>query len=197
MRKFPLILTAAAVALASQSAMAYKAGDIYARAAFEKTNVKTDNISDENGAYLAGGYLFHDNIGVELGLGQSVKHDHFGLAGNDLGTMKTMPVNLLVNYYPLGGLDNAPVQPFVGLGLNYTRFSSFNEKDPSRYSLRAKDSYGVVGQVGVDLKLYENLSATGYARWADVSAEVENHGNDIGKLRLDPLSIGAGLTYRF
>lgn len=197
MRKLPLVLTAAAIALASQSAMAYKAGDIYVRAAFEKIDVKTDNISDENGAYLAGGYLFHDNIGVELGLGQSVKHDHFGLAGNDLGTMKTMPVNLLVNYYPLGGLDNAPVQPFVGVGVNYTRFSSINENDPSRYDLSVKDDYGVVGQVGVDLKLYENLSATGYARWANIDAKVENHGNEIGKVKLNPLSIGAGLTYRF
>lgn len=197
MRKLPLILTAAAVALASQSAMAYKAGDIYVRAAFEKADIATDNISDERGAYLAGGYLFHDNIGVELGVGQNVKHDRFGLAGNDLGTMKTMPVNLLVNYYPLGGIKNAPVQPFVGLGLNYTRFSSISEKNSSRYNLNVENDYGVVGQVGVDLKLYENLSATGYARWADVNAKVENHGSNIGKVKLDPLSIGAGLTYRF
>lgn len=197
MRKFPLILTAAAIVLASQSAMAYEAGDIYVRAGFEKADIQTDNISDERGAYLAGGYLFHDNFGVELGLGQRVKHDRFGLAGNNLATMKTMPANLLVNYYPLGGAKNAPVQPFVGLGLNYTRFSSINENNSSLYDLTVKNSYGVVGQLGVDLKLYENLSATGYARWADVDAKVENHGSNIGKVRLDPVSIGAGLTYRF
>lgn len=197
MRKFPLMLSAAAIAFASHSAMAYEAGDIYVRAAFEKADIATDNISDERGAYLAGGYLFHDNIGVELGMGQKVKHDRFGLAGNDFGTMKTMPVNLLVNYYPLGGAKNAPVQPFVGLGLNYTRFSSISEKDSSRHNFSIENSYGVVGQVGVDLKLYENLSATGYARWADVNAKVENRGSSVGKLKVDPLSIGAGLTYRF
>lgn len=196
MRKLTL-LTATAVAGATLTGqtMAYQAGDIYVRGSFEKAEVTTDNISDENAFYLSGGYLFHDKMGVELGIGESVKHDSFGLAGNDLGTMERMPVNLLVNYYPLGGIEEARVQPFVGLGVNYTRYSSIDEVDP--YNIDIDDDYGIVGQAGVDLTLTDNLSATGYARWADVDAEIENNGESIGTTTLDPVTIGAGLTYRF
>lgn len=190
-----LIAVAATAAISSQAVMAYQAGDIYIRGGFEKVDVTTDNISDETGVYLAGGYLFHDKFGVELGIGEQVKHDYFGLAGNDLGSMKRMPINLLANYYPLGGLDS-PVQPFIGVGVNYTRYSSINERS-SDYNLDIDNDYGVVGQVGVDLTITGNLSATGYARWADVDADVENHGESIGKVKVDPVTIGAGLTYRF
>ena len=190
-----LIAVAATAAISSQAVMAYQAGDIYIRGGFEKVDVTTDNISDETGVYLAGGYLFHDKFGVELGIGEQVKHDYFGLAGNDLGSMKRMPINLLANYYPLGGLDS-PVQPFIGVAVNYTRYSSINERS-SDYNLDIDNDYGVVGQVGVDLTITGNLSATGYARWADVDADVENHGESIGKVKVDPVTIGAGLTYRF
>ena len=196
MRKSSMLIVAAVTAaITSQAALAYQAGDTYIRGSFEKIDVTTDNISDEKGVYLAGGYLFHDKFGVELGIGEPVKHDYFGTAGNDLGTMKRMPINLLANYYPLGGLDS-PVQPFVGVGVNYTRYSSINERDSSN-NLSIDNDYGVVGQVGVDLTLTGNLSATGYARWADVDADVENHGESIGKVKVDPVTIGAGLTYRF
>ncbi|MBF7051779.1 OmpW family protein [Halomonas sp. KAO] len=196
MRKTTMTLAvAASTVFASQAVMAYQAGDVYVRGSFEKAEVTTDNISDENAFYLSGGYLFHDKMGVELGVGESVEHDFFGLAGNDLGTMERMPVNLLVNYYPLGGIEEARVQPFVGLGVNYTRYSSIDEVAP--YDIDIDDDYGVVGQVGVDLTLTSNLSATGYARWADVDAEVDNHGQSIGKVKVDPVTVGAGLTYRF
>ncbi|WP_300271940.1 OmpW family outer membrane protein [Halomonas sp.] len=199
MRKTTMMLAvAASTAFASQAAMAYQAGDIYVRGSFEKADVTTDNISDENAFYLSGGYLFHDKMGVELGIGESVEHDFFGLAGNDLGTMERMPVNLLVNYYPLGGIEEARVQPFVGLGVNYTRYSSIDENAP--YEIDIDDDYGVVGQMGVDLTLTDNLSATGYARWADVEADIDwatPTGSGSGSTKLDPVTIGAGLTYRF
>ncbi|WP_027962475.1 OmpW/AlkL family protein [Halomonas halodenitrificans] len=196
MRKTTMMLAvAASTAFASQAALAYQAGDVYVRGSFEKADVTTDNVSDENAFYLSGGYLFHDKMGVELGVGESVEHD-FGLAGNNLGTMDRMPVNLLVNYYPLGGIEEARVQPFAGLGVNYTRYSSIDEANAGD-NIDIDDDYGVVGQVGVDLTLTSNLSATGYARWSDVDAEVDNNGNGIGKVKLDPVTVGAGLTYRF
>ncbi|MCH4565049.1 hypothetical protein MKP05_18280 [Halomonas sp. EGI 63088] len=66
MRKLTL-LTAVAVAgvTFTGQAMAYQAGDLYVRGSFEKADVTTDNISDESGFSLAGGYLFHDKVGME------------------------------------------------------------------------------------------------------------------------------------
>lgn len=199
MRKTTMMIAVAATTVfASQAAMAYQAGDTYVRGSFEKAEITTDNVSDEKAFYLSGGYFFHDKMGVELGIGESVKHDYFGLAGNDLGTMERMPVNLLLNYYPLGGIDAARVQPFVGLGMNYTRYSSIHEV--GSYDIDIDDSYGVVGQAGVDLIITDNLSATGYARWSDVEADIDwktNTGSGSGTTKLDPVTIGAGLTYRF
>lgn len=198
MRKTRIMLAVAATTvLASQSALAYQAGDVYLRGSFEKADITTDNVSDENAFYLSGGFLFHDKMGVELGIGESVEHD-FGLAGNYLGTMDRMPVNLLLNYYPLGGIEESRVQPFVGVGMNYTRYSSIDEV--GSYDIDIDDEYGVVGQVGVDLTIIENLSATGYARWSDVDADVDWNTpgkSGSGTVKLDPLTVGAGLTYRF
>lgn len=202
MRKTKMMFAVAATTvLASQAALAYQAGDTYVRASFEKADVETDNVSDENSFHLSGGYLFHDKIGVELGIGEKVKHD-FGLAGNDLGTMKRMPVDLLLNYYPLGGIDETRVQPFVGVGLNYTRYSNIHAID--EFDIDIDDEYGVVGQAGVDLAITDSLSATGYARWSDVDADVDwkrenanGSGSGSGTVRLDPVTVGAGLTYRF
>lgn len=201
MRKSTLLsagVAAASCLFMAQGALAYQAGDIFVRGGVEKADVATDNFSNETAFYLAGGYLFHDKMGVELGVGESVEHDTFGLAGNDLGVAERMPINLLVNYYPLGGIESARVQPFVGVGVNYTRYSGIDEVAP--YSVDIDDSYGVVGQAGVDLLITDKLSATGYARWADVEADIDwdtgaNSGS--GTTKLDPVTIGAGLTYRF
>jgi outer membrane protein len=101
-----------------------------------------------------------------------------------------MPVNLLVNYYPLGGLDSR-VQPYVGAGLNYTRFSGEQE------GVDARRSYGAVGQVGVDLAVAQGVMLNGFVSYADVSADVRLGGADIGEAKIDPMTIGGGITYRF
>lgn len=186
-------VTFSAVALTSQAAMAYQAGDFYLRAGIEKADISADELSREENFHLAGGYLFLDKLGVELGVGEDVEHD-FALDSGAQGSLDRMPATLLLNYYPLGGIDASRIQPFLGAGVNYTRFSSVSTDGPG--SMDVDDDYGIAAQVGMDLVITDNIHATGYARYSEIDAEFEGGGTS-DKNRLDPLTAGAGITYRF
>ncbi|WP_290785413.1 OmpW family outer membrane protein [Halomonas sp.] len=192
MRISPFVAAAAlSLSTVAGQALAYQAGDLYVRGEFQKSDLASETLSRESGFGLAGGYLFTDALGVELGIGEAVSHD-FQLDAGDAGSLDRMPVNLLLQYYPLGGIEGARVQPFVGVGMNYTRFSSVSAAD-----LSVDDDYGFAGQVGMDLVITDNLSATSFARYTEVDASFESDGQTVENVRLDPLTVGAGITYRF
>ncbi|CDG54885.1 MULTISPECIES: OmpW/AlkL family protein [Halomonadaceae] len=184
----------AGFALASQAALAYNAGDAFVRGGVAQTdtgsgngNVAGDSLSvdEARGLTYGVGYLFTDKVGIELNSSEEFEHD-LSVSGVDAGSIDRLPINLLVNYYPLGGLDSR-VQPYVGAGLNYTHFSS----EPS--GLSVDESYGAIGQVGVDLAVTDNVMLNGYASYADVNADI----NVGGEVDIEPVTIGGGVTYRF
>ncbi|PMR75330.1 OmpW/AlkL family protein [Billgrantia endophytica] len=195
----PAVAIAASFAFVSQAAVAYSAGDTFVRGGFAQSDTRSDNgnVSDqeldisnnERGFTVGAGYLFHDNIGVELNTSEKIEHD-LSLGGSGLGSVDRMPVNLLVNYYPLGGLDSR-VQPYAGAGLNYTRFSGEPE------GIDARRSYGAVGQVGIDLAVTENFMLNGFANYADVDSRISVDGDRAGTAKVDPVTIGGGVTFRF
>ena len=184
----------ASFALASSAALAYNAGDAFVRGGVAQTdtgsgngNVAGDSLSVDEARGLTYGvvYLFTDKVGIELNSSEEFEHD-LSVSGVDAGSIDRLPINLLVNYYPLGGLDSR-VQPYVGAGLNYTHFSS----EPS--GLSVDESYGAIGQVGVDLAVTDNVMLNGYASYADVNADI----NVGGEVDIEPVTIGGGVTYRF
>ena len=190
MRLIPLAAAALSVSLFAGQTMAYQAGDFYLRGEFSKADINADELSRENGFSLAGGFLFTNHLGIELGVGEALEYD-FTLETGNAGSMDIMPVNLLLQYYPLGGVANAPIQPFIGVGVNYTRFSGVSD------GLSVDNDYGFAGQLGMDLVITDNISATSFVRYADVDAEFESGGQTVDDVRLDPLTVGAGITYRF
>ncbi|MCS2609311.1 OmpW/AlkL family protein [Halomonas dongshanensis] len=204
MTKLKLISAAvmtASVALASQAAMAYQAGDYFVRGGFAQTdtgsgngNAQGDslNVQSENGFTFGLGYLFTDKMGVELNSSEKFEHQLNTAGAGDIGSVDRLPINLLVNYYPLGGLESR-VQPYVGLGLNYTRFSGEDTTVPTEI----ENSYGVIGQAGVDLAVTENVMLNGYVSYADVKADINSNGQPYGQVDMEPVTVGAGVTYRF
>ncbi|MCE9664335.1 outer membrane beta-barrel protein [Halomonas sp. M5N1S17] len=193
-RLIPVAVIAASCAFVSQAALAYSAGDTFVRGGFAKSDTRSDNgvldsiSSGETGFTFGAGYLFHDQIGIELNSSEKIEHDFS--AGDLAGSVDRMPVNLLVNYYPLGGLDSR-VQPYVGAGLNYTRFSGEPE------GIDARRSYGAVGQVGIDLAVTDNFMLNGFANYADVDSRLSQDGERLGTAKVDPMTIGGGVTFRF
>lgn len=186
-----LTFTALSCSLVAGQAFAYQAGDVYVRGEYMKDDTSTDKFSEENGVGLSAGYLFTDKVGIELGIGEDVGYD-YQLDAGPAGSVDRMPVHLLLQYYPLGGVENARIQPFIGVGANYTRFSSV-----STPGMKVDNDYGFAGQVGMDLVITGNLHATSFVRYAEVDAEFESGGQTVEEVRLDPLTVGAGITYRF
>ncbi len=202
MSKMKLITAAivsASAFMASQAAMAYEAGDVFVRGGVAQTDTGSGNgnvggadlnVQSARGFTYGAGYLFSDKVGVELNSSEKFEHD-LSAAGASGGSVDRLPVNLLVNYYPLGGLDSK-VQPYVGVGLNYTRFSS----EPTGFSI--DESYGAIGQAGVDLAVTENIMLNGYVSYADVNSDINLDGaGRVGEVDIEPVTVGGGLTYRF
>ncbi|HDZ45553.1 MAG TPA: OmpW family protein [Halomonas sp.] len=189
----------AGFALASQAALAYNAGDVFVRGGVAQTdtgsgngNVAGDslNVQSARGFTFGAGYLVTDKVGLELNSSEKFEHDLNTASAGDIGSVDRLPINLLVNYYPMGGLDSR-VQPYVGAGLNYTRFSG----EPTGVSV--DESYGIIGQAGVDLAVTQNIMLNGYVSYADVSADINANGVGVGEVDINPVTIGGGVTYRF
>ncbi len=202
MSKMKLITAAivsASAFMASQAAMAYEAGDVFVRGGVAQTDTGSGNgnvggadlnVQSARGFTYGAGYLFSDKVGVELNSSEKFEHD-LSAAGASGGSVDRLPVNLLVNYYPLGGLDSK-VQPYVGVGLNYTRFSS----EPTGFSI--DESYGAIGQAGVDLAVTENIMLNGYVSYTDVKPDINLVGaGRVGEVDIEPVTVGGGITYRF
>ncbi|WP_251976844.1 OmpW/AlkL family protein [Salinicola avicenniae] len=183
---FSALAVAGVCAFGTQAAFAYGAGDFFARAGIAKTDLDPGYAEDENGGYLGLGYMFHDKLGVELSATEEMKHDITtdGAEGN----FKQQPINLMVQYYPLGGLESR-VQPYAGVGVNYTKFSDENLAQGNDID----DSWGAAGELGLDLAVTDNFGFNAFARYTDVKADVSG-GDDFD---LDPVTVGAGAMLRF
>ena len=207
MRKhLPTLLAAGLAAAAfttSTQVIAYGEGDFFTRVGVAKVSPKSNNGSLVDGAVdvdvqsktdfaFTLGYRFHDNVGVELLAALPFEHD-INLNGENLASTKHLPPTLTVQYYPLGGTQ-AMVQPYVGAGINYTHFSS--EKSELG-DLSLDSSWGLAGQVGVDLLVDDNWSLNAAAWYIDIDTDASLDGQPIGTVNIDPWVIMAGVGYRF
>lgn len=198
-----LALTAALVP--ATSAFAYGEGDFYTRFGIAKVAPQSDNgdfdapldmqIDDDSGFAFTLGYRFHDKLGVELLAAQRFEHQ-VALDDDDLASIKHLPPTLTLQYYPLGGTD-ARVQPYLGAGLNYTRFSD-EHLDGGKLDL--DDSWGAAAQLGIDLLIDDHWALNAAAWYLDIDSDATATlaGNDYdAKVHIDPIVVMGGLSYRF
>ncbi|HAA45630.1 MAG: outer membrane protein [Halomonas sp. 54_146] len=194
---------AAAALMTSSQAFAYGAGDFFTRVGVAQVEPTSDNgeilggagvdvDSDTNFAFTLG-YRFHDKIGVELLAALPFKHD-LQVDGVTGGSTEHLPPTLTLQYYPLGGTESR-VQPYVGAGVNYTRFS--DEKTDIGASLELDDSWGAAGQVGIDLLIDDNWALNAAAWYIDIDTDARVNGDPAGTVEIDPVVVMAGLSYRF
>jgi len=133
-------------------------------------------------------YFFTPNFAAELILTYPQKHD-VRLNGAKIGTLKHLPPTLLAQYHftNLGAF-----KPYVGAGINYTRFSSV---DILGGALNVKkNSFGPALQVGFDYALDKNWSINFDVKKVYIDTNVSG---GIGKFKVDPVLVGVGLGYRF
>lgn len=144
-------------------------------------------------------YFFTPNFAAELILTYPQKHDvRSQLLGGKIGTVKQLPPTLLAQYH---FTNFGAFKPYVGAGINYTRFSSEKWGDQAQalgVSVK-KNSWGGALQVGFDYALDKNWSVNFDVKkvYMKTDVSVDALGGKVGDLKIDPVLIGVGVGYRF
>lgn len=135
-------------------------------------------------------YFFSPNLAAELILTVPQKHT-VSAGGTAIGSLKHLPPTLTVQYH-FTGLPG--FKPYVGAGLNYTRFSSVNL--PAGVTID-KNSFGGALQLGVDIPVGGNMVFNVDLKKAYIRTDVAAGGATVGTFKVDPLLLGVGLGWRF
>ena len=140
-------------------------------------------------------YFFSPSFAAELVLTYPQKHD-LRSNGGKIGTLKHLPPTLLAQYHftGLGGF-----RPYVGAGLNYTRFSDV-KFDPAvvaalQPSIK-KSSTGLALQVGVDVPVGGWLFNVDVKK-VRLETDVFAGATKAGTFKVDPVLFSVGLGKRF
>mgnify|MGYP000712212922 FL=1 len=136
-------------------------------------------------------YFFNKNVAAELILTVPQKHDlSSSVLGGRIGSLKHLPPSLLLQYH----FDAPGFKPYVGAGVNYTRFSNVNL--PAGVDID-RNSWGGALQVGVDIPLSKNLYLNFDVKKVYIKTDVFAGGVKAGTFKVDPVLVGVGLGWRF
>lgn len=135
-------------------------------------------------------YFLNKNVAVELVLTIPQKHT-LSSKGTPIGELSHLPPTLLAQYH----FDAPGFKPYVGAGLNYTRFSSVNILNGGADIER--NSFGGALQVGVDIPVSGNLYLNLDLKKVYIGTKVSAGGANIGTFKVDPVLFGIGLGWRF
>ena len=138
-------------------------------------------------------YFFSKNIAAELVLSYPQRVEVTAVSGS-LGTVTAIPPTLLAQYR---FTQFGPLKPYVGAGINYTRFGSRN-LGADDYSVE-KSSVGYAAQIGADYMLTKNWGINLDVKYLQIETDVivNSSGASAGTLKLSPISTSVGVTYKF
>lgn len=142
-------------------------------------------------------YFFSPNIAAELILTVPQKQDIRADGLGKIGMLKHLPPALLAQYH---FTQFSGFKPYVGAGINYTRFSSVRFNPAVQAALSPtidKSSWGAALQVGVDIPLSKNLYLNFDVKKVFIETDVFSAGNKVGTLKINPVLAGVGLGWRF
>ena len=134
-------------------------------------------------------YFFTPNIAAELVLTYPQKQD-VRAGGANLGTLKHLPPTLSLQYHFTG----MSFRPYVGIGLNYTMFSSVNL--PAGVTID-KNSTGLAVGAGVDVPVGGGWLWNLDVKKVQIGTNVTAGGTGYGKFKIDPMLFSIGVGKRF
>ena len=137
-------------------------------------------------------YYFTPNFAAELVLTYPQKQD-VRLNGAKIGSLKHLPPSLMAQYH---FTNFGAFKPYVGAGINYTRFSSVKDTVGIDWDVK-RNSWGGALQVGFDYALDKNWSLNFDIKKVYIDTDVSVGGANVGKFKVDPLLVGVGVGYRF
>jgi outer membrane protein len=240
MKTYKYLLAATALlALAAAPALANEPGTWILRGGVGTVQPASNNLSEtdiDGSTYVievGGGtamtmtatYMFNEHWALDILASTPFEHDlkltanivdPFG-EGADIGidalkfaSTKQLPPTVSIQYH---FSPDADFQPYAGLGMNYTRFSStkftssFTELDEQLGlgvdKICLENSYGLAAQLGGDWKIADKWVLNLDVRWMDIDTDATVEGPffegeaELGTVEIDPWIYAVNLGYRF
>ena len=140
-------------------------------------------------------YMVTDNWAVELLAAYPFKHDIELNDGTKVGSTKHLPPTVSLQYH---FLPSAKVQPYIGVGVNYTDFFSEQTTGPLEgTNLKLNSSWGMSGEIGVDIPLNDQWFFNLDVRYIDIETKAVLDGNSLGDVAIDPWVYGVHVGFTF
>ncbi len=158
-------------------------------------------------------YYFTKHLAAELILALGTKHDvkvsgdSAGVIGNqNLGEVNLLPPTLTLQWH---FNPDQTFDPYVGVGVNYTRMLDRNLKFKSGATAGEKikiesDSWGMAFQAGVDINLKDGWLLNADVKYIKIDTDVKWKGplsggqwTKIDSLDINPWVVGIGIGKRF
>lgn len=139
-------------------------------------------------------YMATPNWGLETLASWPFQH-HIDVNGVEVASTRQLPptVSLQYHFNPTG-----KVSPFVGIGLNYTKFFSVHTTGPlAGTSLDLSSTFGAAAHAGLDFRVDERWLVSVDARYMNIAPEARLNGVRLGTVHIDPFVYGVAVGYRF
>jgi outer membrane protein len=138
-------------------------------------------------------------LGIEavLGVPPTIKAQAAGTVpflGEVLSARNVAPT-VLINLHL--GTPGGTLQPYLGIGINYTRFEG--ARSPYGWQIKLSDSWGLAGQAGLDWRINRQWGAFASVGMAQVKSDLVAVGASVLRTTIDfrPITYAAGLAYHF
>lgn len=190
-----------AFAVASSPAMAVEKGDWLIRAGWTYVDPASDNhdvvsVDSASSLGLNFSYMMTSNLSVEVLAAYPFKHD-IQLKGTNtkVATTEHLPPTVSVQYH---FMPTNAFKPYVGLGINYTTFFSTKTMGPLEgLKLDLGDSWGLEGEIGVDVMMSDKWLLNFSARYIDIDTKAKLAGDSLGTVEIDPMVYSLMVGYKF
>ena len=142
-------------------------------------------------------YFIKDNLGIEVLAALPFQHDIAVTGVGKVGSTKHLPPTVSLQYH----FGQGKVKPFVGLGVNYTRFFSTKTEGPiAGADLELSDSWGLAGHVGLDVQIGDKSAIRIDYRKIDIDTKAKLNGANLGtrnQVNIDPSVYGVAYVFAF
>ncbi|MEA9657563.1 OmpW/AlkL family protein [Xanthomonas campestris] len=205
-KRSTLLFAALAAASVSAPALAQSKGDWLLGVGAHQVAPKSDNGSLAGGTLdvdvgtdirptITAEYFIADNWGIEVLAALPFEHDINIRGLGRVGSTKHLPPVVSLQYH---FNSQGKVSPFVGAGINYTRFFSTETSGAlAGNDLELDASWGLAAHAGLDVKISDRGALRVDMRWIDIDSDASLNGNRIGTVNIDPLVYGVAYVHRF
>jgi outer membrane protein len=141
-------------------------------------------------------YFVTPQWALELVLTYPQKHT-IRAGGTEIGSLRHLPPTLTAQYHFTG---LGAFKPYLGAGLNYTRFSNVRFVPTVQAALQpsvGKDSIGFAVQAGFDYEVAQNVYLNVDVKKVQIKTDIRSAGTRVGTFKVDPWLIGVGIGRRF